>query len=207
MAATNRIKIFLTGIILLTWAVILPPSLCSAGMQELSDPEMAAVYAYGFSTFSLTTDTNGYSFARIDFNNVTLSTWTTIDSMKMGYYLKGGTTAWDNDWTTVSLGSSGSDLVAKGLYIEAKFSDITNSTGRQLEYIHIGTTNLTGTVSAIFNSFSGTIYGTSYSRTNLTTIPLSSISADGDGFYLALERTGDKMGYTFNWVKKTTTTP
>jgi len=41
--------------------------------------------------------------------------------MKLGYYLKKFTTAWDNDWTSVSLGTSGTDLVAKGLYIEAGF--------------------------------------------------------------------------------------
>lgn len=197
-SVSRKIKFYLTGIILLTWAAILPPSLCSAGMQELSDGEMAAVYAYGFSTFTLTD-----GVARVDFNNVTLRTWTEISSMKMGYYNNGLTTAWDNDWTAVSLGSSGSDLVARGLFIEAKFSNITDSATRQLEYVRIGTTSLTGTVSGAFNSFSGTLDGgtTSLSRTNLGT---TSITSSGGGFYLSLERSGSKMGYTFNWVNATT---
>ena len=197
-AVSGMIRNYLVGLILLTWAVILPPSLCIAGMQELSDPEMAAVYAYGFSTFSLTD-----GVARIDFNNVTARTWTEISSMKMGYYNNGTTTAWDNDWTTVSMGSSSTDLVAKGLYMEAKFSNINNGATRQLEYIRIGTKSLTGTVSASFNSFSGTLDGgtTTISRTNLGT---TSITSSGAGFYLSLERSGSKMGYTFNWISATT---
>jgi hypothetical protein len=189
---------FLLWIILLAWAAILPPSLCNAGMQELSESEMGAVYAYGFSTFSLTD-----GVARVDFNNVTLSTWTEISSMKLGYYANGATTAWDNDWTSVSLGSSGGDLVAHGLYIEAKFSNIADPATRQLEYVRIGTTSLTGTISANFTSFSGTLDGglTSFSRANLGT---TSISSSGAGFYLSLERSGSKMGYTFNWINATT---
>ena len=124
-AASKKISIFLTGFILLAWAAFGPASPCSAGMHELSDGEMAAVYATGFSTFSLTGDT-----ARVDFNNVILSTWTEIDSMKMGYYNNGTTTAWDNDWTNVSLGTSSTDLVAQGLFIEAKFSNMTDPATR-----------------------------------------------------------------------------
>ncbi len=86
-AASKKISIFLAGFILLAWAAFGPASPCSAGMHELSDGQMAAVYATGFSTFSLTGDT-----ARVDFNNITLSTWTEIDSMKMGYYNKIRTT-------------------------------------------------------------------------------------------------------------------
>lgn len=196
-ATARKIAFFLLCFIL-TWAAILPPSLCTAGMHELSDREMAAVYAYGFSTFSLTGD-----LARVDFNNVTMRTWTEISSMKMGYY-SNGTTAWDNDWTNISLGTSGNDLVAQGLYIEAKYSNMTDPASRQLEYIRIGTTNLTGTVSADFNSFSGTLDNgvTTHSRTNLGT---ATITAAQTGFYLSLERSGSQMGYSFHWVSATKT--
>jgi len=198
-AAPRKIGIFLTGFILLVWAAIVSPSLCLAGMHELSDGEMAAIYGHGFSTFTLNGD-----IVNINFNGVTLSTWTTIDSMKMGYYLK-GTTAWDNDWTTVSLGTSGNDLVAKGLYIEAGFSNITDPAARQLEYIRIGTTSLTGTVSANFNSFSGTLDNgiTNNSRTNLGTATIT--AAANTGFYLSLVRSGSLMGYSFHWDSATKT--
>jgi len=198
-AVSGMIRIYLAGFILLAWAAILSPSLCSAGLHELSDREMAAVYAYGFSTFSLSSD----GIARVDFNNITARTWTEISSMKMGYYNNGATTGWDNDWTKVSLGSSSTDLVAKGFYMEAKFSNINDGATRQLEYVRIGTRSLTGTVSASFNSFSGTLDGgaTLIKRTNLGT---TSITSNGAGFSLSLERSGSKMGYTFNWISATT---
>jgi len=198
-SASQKIGIFLTGFILLVWAAIMPPSLCAAGMHELSDGEMAAIYGHGFSEFTLNGD-----IARLNFNGVTLSTWTEIQSMKMGYYLK-GTTAWDNDWTTVSLGNSTTDLVAKGLYLEAGFSNITDPATRQLEYIRIGTPSLTGAVTANFNSFSGTLDGgiTNISRTNLGTAAITAVA--NTGFYLSLERSGSQMGYSFHWASATKT--
>jgi hypothetical protein len=204
-AASRKIGIFLTGFILLAGAAIVPPSLC-AGMHELSDREMAAIYAHGFSTFTLSTDTNGNPLATINFSGVTLSTWTEVQSMKVGYYLK-GTTAWDNDWTTVSLGTSSTDLVAQGFYIKAGFSgDITNPATRQLEYVQIGTTSLTGPISANFNSFSGSLDNgvTNISRTNLGA---ATITSSGGGFYLSLSRNGvgSQMGYSFNWGSATKT--
>ena len=197
-AASRKIGIFLAGFILLIWAAIMPPSLC-AGMHELSDGELSSVHGAGFSTFTLDGNT-----VTLNFSGVTLSTWTEIQSMKMGYYLK-GTTAWDNDWTSVSLGTSATDLVAKGLYIKAGFSgDITNPATRQLEYVQIGTTSLTGPVSANFNSFSGTLDNgvTNINRTNLGA---ATITSGGGGFCLTLQRSGSQMGYTFNWSSATKT--
>ena len=199
-AASRKIGIFLTGFILLAGAAIAPPSLC-AGMHELSDGELSSVHASGFSTFTLDGNT-----VNINFTGVTLSTWTEIQSMKVGYYLK-GTTAWDTDWTTVSLGTSSTDLVAQGFYIKAGFSgDITNPATRQLEYVQIGTTSLTGIVSANFNSFSGSLDNgvTNISRTNLGA---ATITSNGGGFYLSLSRNGvgNQMGYSFNWGSATKT--
>ena len=193
-----KIIVAVSGCIALLCATLLFPSFSSARSRDLSDQEMASIHAQGFSTFTLDGDT-----ARINFNNLTINTWTEISSLKMGYYSK-TTTGWDNDWTNVSLGSSSSNLTAKGLYIEAKFSNINDASSRQLEYIYIGTTSLTGTISGTFNSFSGTLDNdtTTYSRTNLGT---ASITSNGAGFYLALVRSGSKMGYTFNWVNATKT--
>lgn len=201
-AVSRKISIFLTGFILLAWAAFGPISICRAGMHELSDGDMAAVYASGFSEFNWY---DGGTIARVDFNGVTLSTWTTMDSMKMGYYNKGGTTAWDNDWTNVSLGSASTDLIVQGFFIEAKFSDTADPDTRQLDYVRIGTKNLTGDITADFNSFSGNIYGAGFTSRD-TTMGTQTISAPANtGFYLSLERSGTQMGYSFHWVSSPTT--
>ena len=195
--ASQKISIFLSGFILLAWAACMPASICGAAMQELTDNQLADVHGAGFSTFSLENDLlTGNSIARISFNNVTTSTWTEIASMKMGYHSGG----WDNDWTNASLGTSATDLVGQGLTIEAKFSTDSVTGKRQLDHLRIGTPNMTGAVSANFNSFSGSIGGTTYTRTNLGT---TTITSSGTGFYLSLERSGSQMGYSFHWANAT----
>jgi len=204
-AVSRKIGIFLTGFILLAWMAILTPSLSVAGMHELSDGQMAQVYGKGFSRFTLTNDGTN-DIVKLDFSGVTLSTYTTIQSMKMGYYNKSGV-AWDNDWTNVSLGSAGTPLVATGLYIEAGFSKITDPATRQLEYFRIGTPNLTGPVTADFNRFSGTLDGGTHTLTRDTTFGPATITSSGQGFNLTLSRNGvgNQMGYSFNWVGATKT--
>ena len=210
-AASRKIGISLTGFILLALVAIGTPSICRAGMHELSDAEMAAFYAQGFSEFTLTGDT-----VKLDFTGVTLSTYTEISSMKMGYYDKSGV-AWDNDWTNVKLGTASTDLVATGLYLEARFSNITDPANRHLEYLRIGTPNLTGTVNANFNSFSGTLDNGVTTYTRDTTIfglggtgsATITPAVGGTGFNLTLSRTGvgNQMGYSFNWVNATASKP
>jgi len=196
-AASRKISIFLTGFILLVWVGIVPPSLCVAGMNELSDEEMATFYATGFSSFDLNTTTG---IARMDFDTMTLSTYTTIDTLKMGYYNKTGYgLGWDQEWSGVKLGSTTGDLVFNGLFIEAKFTNITDSSLRQLDYLRIGTPKLTGDVSANFTSFSGDIGATSYIRQSLgagTKTITSPGTGTDKGFYLSLDRTG---GYSFHF--------
>ena len=201
--ASRKISILLSGFMLLAWAAILPPSRCDASMHELSNGEMAAVYAYGFSTFSLTGDV-----AKIDLPNVTARTWTEIASMKMGYYDRGGTTAWDNDWTNVSLGSSATDLVAKGIYMEVTFSNISDPANRKLESIRIGTRELTGAVAANFNRFTGTLDNNVTTHTRAAFGASTITATDKTGFNLTLSRIaggGNQMGYSFNWASATKT--
>jgi hypothetical protein len=195
--ASRKIGISLTGFVLVAMAAIMFPSLSIAGMNELSEGELSSVYAAGFSKFDLNTSTG---LARIDLNTMTISTYTTIDTLKMGYY--GG--GWDQSWSgPVSLGSGTSDLVFNGLYIEAKFSNVTNSSTRTLDYLRIGTPELTGTVSANFSSFSGEVGGASYTRQNLGARTITSTGAD-KGFYLSLDSAG---GFRFHFGTTATLTP
>ena len=120
-------------------------SFCS--MVQMKDDELSDVNAAGFSSFTLTDDVTRAYF------NVEAQTFTEIQSLKMGYYNNG----WDEDWTNVSLGSSTEDLICKGLYIEASFSNISDGATRTLNSLKVGTPSMTGPITANFNSFSGCI--------------------------------------------------
>lgn len=200
-AASRKIGVFFIGFILVAWVAIMSPSLCVAGMNELSDGEMSSIHAAGFSSFDLNTTTG---IARIDLNTVTLKTYTTIDSLKMGYYIRGAL-GWDNSWSGVSLGTSGADLVFNGIYIEAKFQNYNNPATRELDYLRIGTSDLTGTVSATFNSFSGEVANTPYTRQNMGagTRTITSTGAD-KGFYMELSSAN---GFRFHFGTTSTISP
>jgi hypothetical protein len=119
----------------------------NCSMVQMNDEELSEVTAAGFSNFNLTDDVTKAYF------NVEAQTFTEIQSLKMGYYNNG----WDEDWTNVSLGSSTQDLICKGLYIEAGFSNISTSSTRTLDSFKVGASSMTGPISATFNSFSGRI--------------------------------------------------
>jgi len=175
-------------------------------MNLISDEDLATVYGAGFSSFTLV---GGIS--RADFN-INTSTYTEIDSVKLGYYDDGTNNdygfgangeGWDEDWTNVKLGTSTQDLVCKGLYIEAKFTNISNPATRALEYIRVGTPDMTGDITANFNRFSGYIDdGDSvpeYNGYRLNTIGpgAKTITSTNSGFYISLENNATHTGY---WV-------
>jgi len=122
-----------------------------AWMWEMEDEELSEVTGEGFSSFTLENDV-----ARAYFN-INAATFTEIDSLKMGYYDDGVSYGWDEDWVGVSLGSASESLVCKGLYIEAGFSNIADPDNRTLNYLKVGTPDMTGPISANFISFSGHI--------------------------------------------------
>lgn len=141
-----------------------------AWMWEVDDQQLSEVTGEGFSSFTLTDDGAGGTTAMAYFN-ITASTFTEIDSLKMGYYDNGSGLGWDQDWTGVSMGSSSEDLVCRGLSIEAGFSNIANPSTRSLDYLKVGTPSMTGPISANFNSLTGSITDagvtTTYNRSNL----------------------------------------
>lgn len=175
----------------------LPCGAVNAQMLSVGDAELSSVYASGFSSFSVTNGT-----ARADLN-VNISTYTEIDSLKLGYHSIGhGSDGWDEDWTNVILGGNATDpkqdLLLTGLYIEAKFTNIDNPSTRTLDYVRIGTPDIDGRISATFNSFTGEVAGTPYDRSNLGT---TSITAQNNReFYIELSRT---QGFSFYWEDAT----
>ncbi len=135
-----------TLLIVCAWA-----SPLHAMMWEVGDEQLSEVTGEGFSSFTLENEV-----ARAFFN-INVTTYTQIDSLKMGYYDDGSTTGWDQDWTDVSLGSATENLEIRGVYMEAKFQNITDPATRKLQYVKIGTPDMKGPISANFNSFSGKI--------------------------------------------------
>lgn len=137
-----------------------------AGMSAMSDKELSAVVAQGFSSFTMV---NGVALA--DFSGISGSTYTEIDSLKMGYWDKtgSGSKGWDQNWTSVKLGSSANDLIFNGFFLKAEFdpATINDPANRQLKGIVIGSKDVTGVVSADFQSFSGIIAGGDVSRAAL----------------------------------------
>ena len=157
--------------------VLLPPP-AGADMTRMTEEELSAVTGHGFSSFTLTQD-NGVDIARMDLN-MRAETFTEIDSMKLGYY--GG--GWDENWLGLSMGSSENDLILGGFYFEAQFVDIDDPSNRQLKEVTIGWRSVTGTITAEFNSFTGTIQGTEHVRQDLgpTTVQLHD-----EGFSMTLD--------------------
>jgi hypothetical protein len=159
----------------------------------------------GFSRFTLVGGISRADFA------INISTYTEIDSLKLGYYDDGTSNdygfgangvGWDQDWTNVSLGSSSQDLVCNGVYIEAKFTNIANPATRRLEYIRIGTPDMTGDITATFNSFSGYIDdGDSvpeydgYRLNTLYDAAGKTITATNSEFYISIENNTTHTGY------------
>lgn len=144
------------------------PRISVAGMNRMSDTELAGVVGQGFSSFTMA---NGVALA--DFTGISVSTYTEIDSLKMGYWDKtgDGNKAWDQNWTSVKLGTSTKDLQINGFFMKAEFdpTTINDPANRQLKSFTIGSRDVTGIVSADFQSFTGIISGPAISRTNLGT--------------------------------------
>jgi len=170
-------------------------------LARLDDSEMSDVVASGFSRFDLDTTTG---LARV-YLNIDSKSFVEVDSLKMGYYNSG----WDQDWTNVSFGTSAEAdglLVCRGLFIEARFANISDPAVRTLESIMIGTPSMTGPIRATFNSFSGHIENPTDGvlvdgyRLNLGTRTIQSTDSE---FYIKLSTTGTPTGWWVYWNNAT----
>lgn len=188
-------------VILFTIFFLLVTADVHAWMHEVSDEELSEITGEGFSSFTLED-----GVARV-YLNIETSTFTEVDSLKMGYYDNGVTTGWDQNWENVSLGSASEDLVCKGIYIEAGFTNIADPSSRQLNYLKVGTPDMTGPISADFVSFSGHIENPTDgvlvdgSRINLGS---RTIYSTNSGFSVMID---ESSGWVFFWDNATITTP
>ena len=168
-------------------------------MTAMKDSELAETTGHGFSEFSFV---NGVAMAKLD---IRAATYTEIDSMKLGYYDNGSGLGWDQDWTNVQMGSATEDLVFNGFFIRAEFDNYDNPATRRLLSLQIGTQDLSGTIKADFNSFSGDINsaGGQISGNRLPS-SFSQITSTGGGFYFAINLEGPNKGITVHFDNATT---
>ena len=120
---------------------------------------------------------------------ITVQTYATVDSIKMGYYDNGSGYGWDQDWENVTIGSSSSDpLVVSGITMQFAFDNMADGDARQLVTYSIGSYDVSGEITADMNSFSDTVDSTSsaVTRANLGTTTLSFAN---EPFFLSIDQT------------------
>jgi len=120
----------------------------NADMQKMSDDELSNCRAVGFSEFTLQNQ-----IATAEFN-IHTDTYTEIDSMKMGYWNNGNSMGWDQNWESVDMGSSINDLNMNNFIMQAEFENLNNSDPKELKSLRIGYKDVTGEISADFQSLS-----------------------------------------------------
>lgn len=170
---------------------LLAPKPGTGEMVAMSDSELSAVTAGGFSSFSLTND-GTFDIARAMFN-VQAETFTEIESMKLAHWDNGsGTPGWDQNWTGVDMGTSAEDLVLKDFVMETTFTNVNDPQNRELESVTIGFNNVTGTMSADFQSLSRTGGSARQDEGSQT------YAFNGDKLLLTINVTGDNRGIWVN---------
>ena len=173
------------------------PTAGFAELRAMNDEEMTEIYATGFSSFNISTETvNGIDIdtARAWFN-IEAYTFTEIDSLKLGYHnnydYKDPTPGfgWDEDWIDVQLGGDitdpSEDFHASGFYFEADFIDIDTPASRELKSVRFGFDTVEGDIYADFINFSGTIddsnNNTPEYNGHILNLGPATITSDGNG--------------------------
>jgi hypothetical protein len=203
------------------------PKVAQCELKALDDYEMSDVYAEGFSNFSFGTLPGGITVAIAEFNIDTYQ-YTTIDSLKLGYHAeydyKDPTpiAGWDEDWTNVEIGGDlndpSQDFHTEGLFFKAAFTDINDSTKRELKSITFGANYVQGPITADFNKFSGTIDDSADSTPEYNghglILGTKTITADptkigpataNSSFSISLSIDGFDKGYWVNFTRATVT--
>ncbi len=202
----NKISVLFISCVLII--IALPVSgLCE--LKAMNDEEMTDIYATGFSSFTINDLGGGLTETRAWFN-IDAYTYTTIDSLKLGYHDEykykdpNPVPGWDEDWEDVVIGTDyedpSTDFNAKGFYFSANFTDIDQPDIRELKSVKFGFDDVHGDISAIFNNFSGTINdgvgAPEYNGHSLNLGP-ATITANGGKFEFSLNIENYDKGY---WV-------
>ena len=159
----NKILFLFIACILTT--IVLPVNGFSE-LQALDDDGLSDVYATGFADFQIN-DLGGGLTETVALFNIQAYTFTEIESLKLGYHDEYDyknptpTYGWDEDWENVQLGGSltdpSQDFFGEGFYFAATFTDINDSSLRELKSFRFGFDYVQGPISADFINFSGTI--------------------------------------------------
>lgn len=164
-------------------------------MGVMTDQELATVTGHGFSSFTLVD-----GVARADFN-IVASTYTEIDSVKLGYWDNGQGKGWDQNWTSVKFGGDindkASDLVMKGFFIQAEYDNIGDSVNRQLKSIRIGSDHVTGDLRADFQSLSRMAGGLAVN--NREAVGIKTYRFNDTELSLSIELAGPQKGVWVNF--------
>lgn len=187
----------LKAAILLLMLVLLPGRV-QAELSPLTDSQLAAVTGHGFSSFTMA---NNIALAELDIRGATYSE---IDSLKLGYYDNGNGLGWDQNWNGVQIGSAGQDLTFNGFYLRTEFSNVTDSGNRQLLSARIGFHDVSGTISAAFQSFSGHLAGGTQLDGNRQQPNFSQMTLNHSEVYLELQLSGPNQGIRVHFDPVTT---
>lgn len=134
--------------------------------NKMSDAELSEIEGQTFFTISQygsSYGTGSSSVLRLNLG-IDMEIYAHQDTMRLGYYTNqnlggfpsGGNTGWDNDLTNVTMGASNTDpLILKGLFLELGFDSIGNADTRALNYIDVGSANVTGRLAASLDTVTG----------------------------------------------------
>jgi len=180
--------------ILVTALLLLCATASFAGMSRMSDGELSAVVGQGFSSFTMSD-----GVANANFSGISGSTYTEIDSLALGYWDKGNGSGkgWDQNWTQVKLGTSSNDLTFKGFYFQAVFdpSTVNDPANRKLLSLSMGSKDVTGQLTANFQSLSATIGGQDVAR---GTLGVQTFQFNHTELSLNIDLTGSHKGIWVN---------
>lgn len=163
-----------------------------ADLRAMSASQMADITGTGFSNFAIDGDT-----VRADFD-IAARTYTEIESLKMGYWDKGGGLGWDQDWTGVAMGGEAQDMSLRGFFIEATFANLADPVNRKLTGVFFGFRQASGDLTADFNSLSRIGVADGDAGDERAALGLRTFSFNSSEFCFAFQLEGEHRGI---WVR------
>ncbi|WP_300673965.1 hypothetical protein [Desulfoluna sp.] len=187
-------------VLILSFTLFITPAF--AKLKPLGESELKSTTAQqGFTQFAMSNNT-----ARM-FLDIHMETYTTIDALSGGYYIKdsgsGPALGWDQQWSNIAIGNSVDDTMdVDGLVLMADFND-----DNRLQRLVLGSNRLQGDLSASFTRYSGTynnaLVGGNWEAVDLNRQPVipTTFNFDSDGYqeknmglYFVLNMEGPHQG-------------